>query len=290
MPIASGGFALNAVLEGREPSRAGKPPGGQPPRRATRVASRQRDRGGENVGKLRYRRDGLVVIHSRAQENASPENAMKTGDARHRAPIRSVGADGDHTAAPGIRPGRAVAAGRAPEHRVGSDERDAGANARPRRMDHRLLDSRHVAEDGAVAHARGDGPEQLDDLGDRRGQDDDFALLQIGTGSRRQKVEETVSLRRRARGAARLDADQNFSGKAEPDRFGERSANQADPDDADRIPAPPTLSPVSPDVRFRTAHSRPTARAIAPTSRIVSASIGGVSDCGPSESARSGWG
>ena len=276
--VSPGRFALDVVREGGEASRIGKPSGGQPKRGRSRVGSGQREGGGENVWELRNRRDRRVVLRRRAQKDTGAEKAMKTGDAGYGPRIGAVRADGDRAAAPGIRPRGTVAAGHAAEHGMRSDEGDARANARPRGLDDRLLHARDVAEDGAVAHERGNGPEQPDRLRHGRSQDDDLAPREVGRGPGRHGVEESVSARGGARCAARLDADQNPSGKSPPDRLGERSSDEPDPNDADRVRPVPTRAPACPGPGSRTTHSRPTARAIAPTSCIVSASIGSVND------------
>ena len=277
MAVSPGRFALDVVCKGGEASRVGKASGGQPKRGRPRVASGQREGGGENVGELRHRSDRHVVLRRRAQKDMGAEMAMKTGDAGDGTPIGAVRADGDGAAAPGIRPGGIVAAGRAAEQRMRSDEGDARANARPRGLDDRLLHARDVAEDGAVAHERGNGSEQPDRLRHGRSQDDDLAPSEVGRGSGRHGIEESISARGGAGCAARLDADQNPSGESPPDRLGERSSDEPDPNDADRVRPVPTRA-ACPGPGSRTTHSRPTARAMAPTSCIVSASIGSVND------------
>jgi hypothetical protein len=276
--VSPGRLALNGICEGSEASRIGESSCGQPKCDRPRVASSQYESGGENVGELRYRCDCRVVLRRRAEKDMGAEKAVKAGDAGHGPWIGAVRADGDRATAPEIRPGGVVTAGRAPKHRMRSDEGDARTNARPRGLDDGLLHARDVAEDRAVAHERGNSPEQPDRLRHGRSQDDDLAPREVGGGSGRYAVEQSVSPRGGARCGAGLDSDQNLSGKSPPDRLGERSSDEPDPDDADRACPVSSRSPACPGAGSRTTHSRPTARAIAPTSCIVSASIGSVND------------
>src|SRR5262249_2674113 len=153
--------------------------GGQAKRRRSGAAGGQGESGGENVGELRHRGDRSIMIRRRAHENAGAEGPMKTGDAGNRPRFGAVGADGDHTAPPAARRGGVESSRRAPEHRMRSDERHSWTNARPRGFDHRLLDASDVGEDGAVAHAPGNGAEELEHFGHGRGQYDDLASGEV---------------------------------------------------------------------------------------------------------------